>query len=548
MISQIFSIVSIVLTVILALVVVLKARNGSKRGAYRQPIHLAAILLAAISACIVTTIVTRNAISAFEGKEIGEIIATFESATGSTMDGDVIDAISGIDADIICYIIAIPLAIIAPFIFLLVYIVASILFRIIAFIVVKACKIPKRVDTRGRTIGTALGVVEGCLVMAFILLPTTALLRIGVPALNSIETDNEEIAEVKDGINQFYESPVIQLIEFSGGEILADDLTTIKVKDSHINVSNELSVGIELGYKLSGVLENIEGGLTAEQQQDLKDAITLLRKSEFIPGVLSGAMNIVADKIDEFMPKAEGDADVAITKLTNELKNFLNTSTAATVVDDLETFVDLYLLLASNDIIDAISNNPEEAFTKLTEKDAAGKTLISKMINTLGSNRRTETLIGALNELSVSLMLSNMGVSGDTAVVYDELKTGINNVVSVKKEDYATEQEYKEELKTQVQGTINSAIDKILSDEIQVEISEEDKSKLEEFQATITDSNNEEMNEVMNEVADKVDEFLQQNPEIAAGGELDDAELLDFITSNFGDIFAEGGFSGFGGN
>ena len=53
----------------------------------------------------------------------------------------------------------------------------------------------------------------------------------------------------------------------------------------------------------------------------------------------------------------------------------------------------------------------------------------------------------------------------------------------------------------------------------------------------------------MAEVTDKVAEFLEdpKNSAIVEAGELDDAELLDFITSNFGDIFAEGGFEGFGG-
>jgi len=140
-----------------------------------------------------------------------------------------------------------------------------------------------------------------------------------------------------------------------------------------------------------------------------------------------------------------------------------------------------------------------------------------------------------------------MGVTGDTEVVYEELKSGINNVVSVKKDDFATEEEYKEELKGEIQGTITGTIDKILSDEIQVNVSDEDKAKLEDLKNSITEG--EDSEEIMAEVTDKVAEFLEdpKNSAIVESGELDDAELLDFITSNFGDIFAEGGFEGFGG-
>lgn len=549
MIANIFSIASIVLLVITILVVLLKMRGGAKRGAYRQPIHFAAVLLAAITAFIATVLFTRTVIGMFEGKELGQVIAEFEAATGITIDGEIVDTLSGFDADLVAYVLAIPLAFIAPIIFLLVYIVAAILFAIVRSIVVKACKIPRRIDTKGKTIGAVLGAVEGVVVMALVLLPITAILRLGVPVLNTVEIDNKEFNEVADGVTDFYESPVIQFVSFGGGELLADELSTVKVNDSKFNLSNELTVGVEIGYKLTALLENAEGGITAENEQEIKEIISLLRQSDFLPAILSGAMNIVADTLDELMPDmdGEGDMDAMLDKLMADLKTFLNTSTPATVIDDIDTFANLYLLLSADDVLNLISENPEEAFAKFTEKDANGDTLISKMIGTLASNHRTNTLIATLNEISVSLMLSSMGVTGDTAEVYEELKGGINNVVSVKKDDFATEEEYKEELKGEIQGTITGTIDKILSDEIQVNVSDEDKAKLEDLKNSITEG--EDSEEIMAEVTDKVAEFLEdpRNSAIVESGELDDAELLDFITSNFGDIFAEGGFEGFGG-
>lgn len=541
-IKSIFLIVNIVLIALVAIVVLLKTRGGAKRGAYRQPIHLAGVLLTAITAFLVTTIGCNIILSSFEGKEMSEIIAMLESSLGMTLDQETAQMIGSFDAELIAYLLAIPLAFLSPIVFFLIYLVASIVFGSARVAVTKFCKVPRRVDTTGKTIGAVLGALEGVLVMAFVLLPITALLRLGVPVIQNIEVDDEDLIQVIEGVEEVYENPVIQLVSFTGGEFLADELSTVTLENKRVNLNNELTVGIQLVYQVSGLIT--EDGLPADSEEALREALGLLKQSNYLPILLSGAMNIFADAIDEFMPELPADDPMsAVTvKLTASLKGFLEGSSADTVVADIETFLNLFIILESNDVLDVISENPDEALAALTAKDENGKTILSKMIATLGSNSRTMPIITALNEISVSVMLQGMGVTGETAEVYNELKTGINNVVSVKKDDFATEEEYKEELKTELKGTINNTIDKILDDTIEIEVSDEDKAKLEDLKETITNDE-----EVMAEVTDKVDEFLQQNPEIAEGGELDDAELLDFITSNFGDMFTEGGFSGFGG-
>lgn len=542
-IKSIFSIVNIVLIALVALVVLLKARGGAKRGAYRQPIHLAGVLLTAITAFLVTTIGCNMILSMFEGKEMSDVIATLETSLGFTLDAETAAMIGSFDAQLIAYLLAIPLALLSPLVFFLIYLVACFIFVPARIAVTKFCKVPRRVDTTGKTIGAVLGALEGVLVMAFMLLPITALLRLGVPVIETIDVPDEDLTQVLEGVEEVYESPAIQLVSFVGGEFLADELSTVRLEDSRINLSDELSIGIELVYEISGIMNSEEVSAT-QREASLNNAIALLKRSNYLPIVFSGAMNIVADAIDEFMPQMPADDPMAALtdNLAVSLKNFLKESRAETVIDDLDTFVQLYIILDTNQVLDIISENPEGAISAFTAKDENGKTVLSKMIATLGSNTRTMPIITALNEISVSVMLQGMGVTGETTEVYNELKTGINNVVSVKKDDFATEEEYKEELKTELKGTINNTIDKILDDTIEIEVSDEDKEKLEDLKETITNDE-----EVMAEVTDKVDEFLQQNPEIAEGGELDDAELLDFITSNFGDVFADSGFSGFGG-
>lgn len=551
--STIFTIASAVLTVFIVLVVLLKTRGGIKRGAYRQPIHLAGVLLAAIISFAVTTISCTSILKMFDGKTMSEILAILQNNFGISITGEYAEAIGSFDANLISYLLAVPLAFISPIIFFIIYIVAAIIIGSARATVIKFCKIPRRVDTAGKTVGGVLGALEGVLVMAIMLLPVTAMLRLGVPIIEKVDIQDETISQVRDGVVDVYESPAIRLVSFAGGDFLANELSTVKLENSKINLTNEINVGFDIAYQMIGFMEDGGESITPEKEESLRKALDLLEKSDYLPILLSGAMNIVADKLDEFMPDSGDDADVnvAVEKLSAELGGFLRTSTADTVVADIKTFLDLYLLLGSDGTLDKISNNPEDAFASMIEKDDNGKTLISKMIDTLSSNERTKPIISTLNELSVSLMLNEMGVTGDTAQVYDELKTGINNVIKVDRDSFETEDEYKEELKTEIKGTVTTTLGNIIDGkigdkEININISEEDKNNLQEIKDKI-ENGDEDSDKIMTEVADKVDEFLRQNPEIATGGELDDAEILDFITSNFGDIFAEGGFSGFGG-
>ncbi len=528
MISAIFSVISNVLTVLVALVVILKARGGAKRGAYRQPIHLASVLLSAIVAFIATVIVSQYILGRIEGKTMEELIMQIESLIGSSLDSETAELIGSFDLSVLTYIIAIPVAFLSPIVFLLAYFVSGIIFGIARGWVTKFFKIPRHVDTKGKTIGALLGALEGVLVMAFLLLPITALLRLGVPIMQQITIEDETVNEVFDGVEGLYESPVIKLISLGGGEFLANELTTINIKGSPVNLSDEIAIGFELGYQISVFMGDGEIEFTPAREAALREALSLLRRSNYLPMLLAGSMNIVADLLDEFIPEMPEDQPMSanLDKLIDDLKLFLKGTSKDTVVSDIETFVDLFIILSSNDLLDALGGeDPEGALEALTKKDENGDTVVSLMINTLNSNARTQSIIRTLNELSLSLVLGSAGIEGDVSGVYDELKDGLNNVIAVSPEG-KTEAEYKEELKDSLKTVIGDTLDKLGEN-----MTDEEREQLEEMKDEIPD-------DVMEDIADNVLDFLEENPELT---EIDDAGMIEFVTSNFGGLFGEGG-------
>ena len=86
-----------------------------------------------------------------------------------------------------------------------------------------------------------------------------------------------------------------------------------------------------------------------------------------------------------------------------------------------------------------------------------------------------------------------------------EVKTGLNNVITINKNDFATEEEYREELTNTIETTINDTIGVELEPEVVDEIADFVDENYAERVEELTD---EEFNEIMFEVIDIYQSYI----------------------------------------
>lgn len=517
MLESILLTISIVLTVIVALIVVLKARAGAKRGAYVAPIHLGSVLLSATVAFILTGVFTGMLLSSLAEISLIDFVREIELTMGETFDPEIHEMIASFDPAVISYVVAIPAALFSPFIFFLLYIFCRLVFGAVRGVVVKACAIPKRVDTTGKTIGAVVGGLEGILVIVLCLIPITAFLNIGTSVTQKIDFEDEAVAEVIDSIEEFNEAPVFGLIRTMGGEFLTGELTTVSLGGRRVNLMNEINVGFELYNDIAIVLAEDDGGdfaVTPEKQAAIDRVVAVIEQSDYLPMVLSSAMHMVSGPLLGEIPENPTEP---MDRVMAALGNFIESTTPDTITADLRTFVDAFFLLNENGAFETLTSGDTEAIMEaLSEKDETGDTIIKKLIRMLGANPHTKTIIAALNELSVSIMCDSLGFTGDTAQVYDDLKQGLNDIISITppadKDDEEAVAAYKEELKTTLKDTITGSLENVATGE-----------ELEEIREQLTD-------EVMDEMTEQVSNYLEENPEIT---EMEDEDVTEIILTYY---------------
>lgn len=517
MLESILLTISIVLTVIVALVVVLKARAGAKRGAYVAPIHLGSVLLSATVAFILTGVFTGMLLSSLAEISLIDFVREIELTMGETFDPEIHEMIASFDPAVISYVVAIPAALFSPFIFFLLYIFCRLVFGAVRGVVVKACAIPKRVDTTGKTIGAVVGGLEGILVVVLCLIPITAFLNIGTSVTQKIDFEDEAVAEVIDSIEEFNEAPVFGLIRTMGGEFLTGELTTVSLGGRRVNLMNEINVGFELYNDIAIVLAEDDGGdfaVTPEKQAAIDRVVAVIEQSDYLPMVLSSAMHMVSGPLLGEIPENPTEP---MDRVMAALGDFIESTTPDTITADLRTFVDAFFLLNENGAFETLTSGDTEAIMEaLSEKDESGDTIIKKLIRMLGANPHTKTIIAALNELSVSIMCDSLGFTGDTAQVYDDLKQGLNDIISITppadKNDEEAVAAYKEELKTTLKDTITGSLENVATGE-----------ELEEIREQLTD-------EVMDEMTEQVSNYLEENPEIT---EMEDEDVTEIILTYY---------------
>ncbi len=432
--------------------------SGLRRGVAKQLLHAIFTAVSLFISFLITEALIKELHTLFESYTLSDMLRGIESVIPSIkLDSSVHEVLAAINPHLAELILTLPIAtVLAPVAFLIIFAVVTIVARIIFWIVSKI--VPRGEGIVSRVLGMAVGLCEGVLVASLTLLPFAAISdSVGVAAekLAQSDAENKELtAFYEDYAAPMKATPLFSLTYALGGEIMLDEFAKVDVGYGEIDMREELGCAVDIISSLTSLKDVNWASLTPEQKNSVVHMIDSIRSSEYFTDVFAGVFVTVANITDNIEVGEEGEL---LSSLYSDMLTVFKTSTKQTVSNDLLTFKNMYFMLHDENILSAYNGEggPEDVLDALIATDDAGDTVISRLIGILSDNPRTSPLVTTLTKLSVSIMAQSLGLGEEAAEVYENVKDGINGILSINHEDYATPDEYKEAVADTLNATLS---------------------------------------------------------------------------------------------
>ncbi len=519
------SIVTIALLALVGLLALIGMLKGLRRGIKRQSIRTATIILSIVLSFVAVKVLYGVILGFCDVATMGELFTKLEGF-GLALDAETKDMLAGFDPVIIEYILAIPLALlVGPIVFVPVFIIISALMLIVHAIISGILGFRKKENTKTtRLLGMALGFVQGALVAVVLLVPILGLANTVSGAVDTIrekteksEEETELIQMYDENLKDIIENPVVKVLGSLGGNLTYKSLATVKVEDNRVNMIDQIDTVLVV-YNEIDTLSSLEfTNLTPEQQASIRGLIDAVGESNYFAPFLSKLVSGLASTLEDDLA---AEMEEPIKTLMVDIIGIFKTSSQETLKSDLDTFCDFFFYLTNRGVLSAAMGEPEVPGGESPDimdvlfktDDSNGKTTIDNAIAILDSNTRTQPIITSLVKISVAYAKESLKndaagslpelEGADIDAIYEDVKAGVNEIVQMDRNNYATEEEYKSAVSSSVESFVvnNGFVD-------QAEI----------------DENREEMEEIFAEVSDHIIENFGGQTEVS------DAELISVV-------------------
>lgn len=511
------AITGVVLLALFLLVIILKMLGGMRRGGWRQLVRTSATLLAAIVSYIFAVSVSNGIIGSLDVNSLEGLIVEIEKHLPEA--GDAIrNALASINTDIVEYMILLPATIIlVPILATVAFLLINLVLKIVRAIIIKIVGFKKAKNNTQRLSGAVLAAVEALIWITMVMLPICGALTLVdeaySEAIASVEgEDKTALTETYDEyLLPFTQNPAVCFVRSLGTDVMADGIATVKIGDERTNMRKEvLSVAHLVLVEAGGLKDADFAALSVENKDSISAIIDTLYQSPFISHLLVGSVQSCSALIDSGILPINIDEENE--HLLNELVVFLEGVSRESLGEDLNTVKKLYFALSDSGILSEIKAGNSDIMSLLNEKREAGDDVMSNVIGILKSNDRTKALMTSITKVLISSISTNVTVDGvEVEITYDDVKESMKDVLLVKKENFATEEEYKEELTNTLDKALtDNGIE--LEDEVLKGIADHIDENYSDFEGELSD---EEFNDILLEYYDAYLEYLEsgENPE-----------------------------------
>lgn len=462
----------IILSVFLVLIF-FKMLAGKGRGTFRQLVRTGMTVGAAIVSFVAADGLSQGVIGSLDQNTVDGVknyLATVSPESTELIN----DLLSVFSSDTIEHILLLPAAIVlVPLIFILVFVLLKSILTVVGAILCKVFKFKKPVKGSQKLLGALLAALEGIICFAVLLFPFTSAAKIAGQVYESAIVEDGEGADVTlmeqytQNILPLSENPLVSFINSIGGEALASHFATVELDGEKSDLRNDVVPLLQLTLKGdSGEKINFKN-LSERDKAIINRTLAAMEDSPYLSTLIS---EIVRSGVGVIQSGKFIELGEINSSITDALFDFLGSFSRENFAQDLNTVRDLYFLLSDSGILTSILDGEEDLMSALGDHHEDGNSTVSSLVEILQKNPRTAPLVKAITEMLLDT-LTRIEIDGVPVVSYDQLKNDMEEVLSIDRESYQSDEDYKQALTTTLDNTlIDHGI--VLEDEIVEDIAD----------------------------------------------------------------------------
>ena len=453
------SYISVGIFALIGACIILGVYYGAARGFSKSVIRLFTVGASAIGSLLavmgISRLIVKYAVNNAGGEQkVDALLNSYFPGLVDSMPQLVKPMLSEIDASTAAIFVMMIVAIVlAPILFIaLFYLLRFLTFPLYKLLAGLAGAISYGRGIVSIILGSAVGLIQGVLIAAAVIMPISGLCNVADEAKASLMGNGEEPngyieLAYNTVINDLSDNPMFDLVDKYGGNMAYDAMTTVRINGEKKDMADECVDAVRVVVDILPIAKpGYDWVHPGQVQRDaLNNAVVDIGESELLASLISDVVRgmSVSVRNGSFDLKLTGAAKV----LVDDAMLMLSTSTKETIVDDLDLIVDVYFIACDHKLIDTLrSGDPNAVRDVLTVKGDDGKTTVDAILDRLNEYERAQVIVTSLTKLSLSMMQDALGFDEDTTEIYENVKEDMTTILNHNKSDFETEEEYKEQV------------------------------------------------------------------------------------------------------
>ena len=433
---------------------------GFKRGFSRSVLRLITIAIAVVGAFLVASNISGSIAQSMQGMTLLELVDTFD--TQGAFPSEMRNLVGSFDTETAAHLISLIVSLaIVPIVYIILFYVFKGVTAFIYWLLASMLGLRRRQNLVSRLLGGVIGLVQGVIITAAVLLPVAGFASLAddcLTVLNEKANDSsatESIETVYDGyIVDSLENPLIKTLLNAGGKDLFNSMTAMTFEDKRISSTDEAET-LVLIYAESGALSEMDwNNPDLSGQEALSNIADLVGDDYYTATVVSGILRGVATAVEN--EAIDIPAEEPMKSLIQSMVAVFKTSNRDNLNSDLDTILHVYFILCDYDVLSSFDDSDALRNALLSQHTVGEetKTVIDCIVDELYLNPRTAHIVDSLTEISIKVMADSLGLSEDATEIYENVKTGVSNVLALNEADYADRDEYVEAVSTELNTTL----------------------------------------------------------------------------------------------